>query len=160
MMRPLTTTLLLCLAILTASPSSGIAQSNLVGMKWKFNLEKSQFNPGPGLGSGILTYEETERGFIGNFEGTSAQGTSIKDTFGPFTLDGKPYPVTGATVYDATSHKTVNDTTTEIVRWKGDKPVQWSTRVLSADGKTLTFTNTGTNSRGEQFNHVIVYDRQ
>jgi hypothetical protein len=91
MMRPLTTTLLLCLAILTASPSSGIAQSNLVGMKWKFNLEKSQFNPGPGLGSGILTYEETERGFIGNFEGTSAQRASIKDTFGPFTLDGKPY---------------------------------------------------------------------
>src|SRR5678816_1619619 len=84
MMRPLTTTLL-CLAVLTASPSTGIAQSNLVGMKWKLNLEKSKFNPGPGLGSGILTYEETERGFIGNFEGTSAQGTSIKDTFGPFT---------------------------------------------------------------------------
>lgn len=137
-----------------------MAQSNLVGMKWKFNREKSKFNPGPGLGSGILTYEEADRGFIGNFEGTLAQGAPFKDTFGPFTLDGKPYPITGATAYDATSHKTVNDTTTEIVRWKGDKPVQWTTRVLSADGQTLTFTTTGTNARGEQLNHVIVYDRQ
>jgi hypothetical protein len=160
MMKPPIATTLLCLAVLTASPSTGMAQSNLVGMKWKLNLEKSKFNPGPGLGSGILNYEETERGFIGKFEGTSAQGISIKDTFGPFTLDGKPYPVAGATVYDATSHKTINDTTTEIVRWKGDKPVQWGTRVLSADGKTLTFTNTGTNSRGEQLNHIIVYDKQ
>jgi hypothetical protein len=159
MMKPLITTLL-CLTVLSTSPSIGVAQNNLVGMKWAINLEKSKYHPGPGPRSGVLGYEATDGGFIVTFEGVNAQGNPVKEIFGPYKLDGKPYPVAGVAAYDATSYKVINDSTAEIVRFKVDKPVQTSTRVLSADGKTLTFTTTGINARGEQLNNVVVYDRQ
>jgi hypothetical protein len=38
--------------------------------------------------------------------------------------------------------------------------VQTGTRVLSEDGKTVTFTMTGVNANGQQVNDVIVYDKQ
>jgi hypothetical protein len=158
-MRALTTTLL-CLAVLMASPSSGKAQNNLVGMKWKLNLEKSKFNPGPAPKGSVLSYEAVDGGFRVTNEAMDAQGNPTKETFGPYKLDGKPYPVTGVAAYDATSYKMVNDSTAEVVRSKGEKAVQTGTRVLSADGKTLTFSFTGLNARGEQINNVAVYDRQ
>jgi hypothetical protein len=42
-------------------------------------------------------------------------------------------------------------------RWK---VVQTQTRVMSPDGKTLTFPGTGTNAKGEQINNIAVYDKQ
>jgi len=33
-------------------------------------------------------------------------------------------------------------------------------RVLSADGKTLTFTTTGLNANGQQINDFAVYENQ
>jgi hypothetical protein len=33
-------------------------------------------------------------------------------------------------------------------------------RVLSADGKTLTFTTTGLNANGQQINDFAVYEKQ
>jgi hypothetical protein len=62
--------------------------------------------------------------------------------------------------YDASSYKIVNDTTVELTRMKAGKVVQTGTRMLSADGKTVTFTMTGVNANGERVNDVIVYDKQ
>jgi hypothetical protein len=54
----------------------------------------------------------------------------------------------------------VNDSTTESSRTKDGKVVQTITRILSADGKTLTFTGTGVNANAQQVNYVAVYDKQ
>ena len=62
--------------------------------------------------------------------------------------------------YDASTYKMVNDSTTESSRTKDGKVVQTVTRILSADGKTLTFTGTGVNANAQQVNYVAVYDKQ
>ena len=74
--------------------------------------------------------------------------------------DGKSYPVTGVPAYDASSYKQVNDSTVESSRTKAGNVIQTMTRVLSADGKTLTFTATGVNANGQQINDVSVYEKQ
>jgi hypothetical protein len=87
-------------------------------------------------------------------------GNPTKGVFGPYLLDGKPHPVTGVPDYDASTYKIVNDSTVEMSRMKDGKAVQTVSRVLSGDGKTLTFTVTGVNASGQQINNVAVYDKQ
>jgi hypothetical protein len=79
---------------------------------------------------------------------------------GPFSYDGKSYPVTGAPAFDAASYKIVNDSTDEITRTKSGKVVQTVTEVLSDDGRTLTFTIKGVNANGQQISNVAVYEKQ
>jgi hypothetical protein len=138
---------------------TGLAQSNLLGASWKLNLEKSKFNPGPAPKSNTLTYEMVGQGLKATNEGVDAQGNSTKAVFGPYFYDGKSYPVTGAPAYDATSYRTVSDSTVEMTRTKGGKVIQITIRVLSADGKTLTFTTTGLNANGQQINDFAVYEK-
>ena len=72
----------------------------------------------------------------------------------------EPHPITGVPDYDASTYKTVNNSTVEMSRMKDGKAVQTVIRVLSGDGKTLTFTVTGVNASGQQINNVAVYDKQ
>jgi hypothetical protein len=62
--------------------------------------------------------------------------------------------------FDASTYKIVNESTVEMTRTKAGKAAQTQTRVISADGKTLTFTATGINANGQQINNVSVYDKQ
>jgi hypothetical protein len=159
--RTLTTIAALCSVVVwvTMIPNAVFAQSTLVGT-WKLNLEKSKFSPGPAPMSSTLTYEAVGQAMKVTNEGMNAQGNPTKSVFGPFSNDGKPSPVTGVPDFDESTYKQVNDTTVEYSRLKGGKPVQSGTRVLSTDGKTLTFTSTGTNASGQQINNVAVYDKQ
>ena len=54
----------------------------------------------------------------------------------------------------------MNATTTKAVTKKGGKVMLNQTFVVSADGKTLTITNTGTNAKGQKADSVSVYDKQ
>src|SRR5260221_1695220 len=141
----------------TAVPKIAFAQSNLLGATWKLNLAKSKFSPGPAIRSSTVTYEAVGQGFRGNNEIVDAQGNSRKVVVDIF-FDGKSYPVTGVPAFDATSFKIINDSTVEGTRTKAGKVIQTVTRLLSADGKTLTFTTTGMNANGQQINDVAVYD--
>jgi len=51
-------------------------------------------------------------------------------------------------------------TLTLEVAGDGIKVVQTYTRVVSPDGKVLTITSKGTNSKGQQVHNVVVYDKQ
>jgi len=152
----------ICLAtiLIAALPSIGFAQSNLVGATWKLNPTKSKFNPGPAPKSSTLSYEAVGQGFRATNEGVDAQGNPTKAVFGVYFYDGKSYPVTGVPAYDASSYKMMNDTTAEMTRTKAGNVIQTAIRVLSADGKTLTFTTTGLNANGQQINDISVYEKQ
>jgi hypothetical protein len=156
-----TTIVLICLAtILTATlPSTGFAQSNLLGAAWKLNPTKSKFNPGPGARSSTLTYEAVGQGFRATNEGVDAQGNATKGVFGVYFYDGKSYPVTGVPAYDASSYKMINDNIAEMTRTKAGRVIQTTIRVLSADGKILTFTTTGLNANGQQITDFSVYEK-
>ena len=107
-----------------------------------------------------MTYETVGEDFRVTNEGIDAQGNPTKSVFGVYFYDGKSYPVAGVPDFDASSYKAVNETTVEMARTKAGKVVQTQTRVMSADGKTLTFTGTGTNANGQQINNIAVYDKQ
>jgi hypothetical protein len=62
--------------------------------------------------------------------------------------------------FNESTYKKVNDTTVEFVRLKDGKEVQRGTRVVSGDGKTLTFTTKGVNASGQQIDNVAVYEKQ
>jgi hypothetical protein len=152
--------LLILAALLTAAvPQIGLAQGALIGTTWKLNLAKSKFSPGPPPRSQTLSYQAEGQGMRGTNEGIDAQGNPTKAVV-VIVTDGKSYPVTGVPDFDAASYKQVNDSTVEGTRTKAGRMVQTVTRVLSADGKTLTLTATGVNANGQQINVVAVYDKQ
>jgi hypothetical protein len=161
---PLTLTtkvlLLLPVVLATAAPQIGFAQSNSSAGTWKLNLTKSKFSPGPPPRSSNLTFQADGQSLTATTEGLDAQGNPRKVVQGPYVYDGKSYPVTGAPAYDAASYKIVSDSTDEITRTKSGKVVQTVTEVLSADGRTLTFTVTGVNASGQQINNIAVYEKQ
>jgi hypothetical protein len=156
----LTTTALLFSALAMALPQIGFAQSNSSAGTWKLNLARSKFSPGPPPGSSTLAFQVEGQSLRAAAEGIDGQGNPTKVVHGPYLYDGKSYPVMGARGYDAASYKIVNDSTDEITRTKLGKVVQTVTEVLSADGKTLTFTTTGVNANGQQINNVAVYEKQ
>ena len=161
MKRALMTSLMfsvLAIAV-TMLPRMALAQSELLGT-WKLNVEKSKFNPGPAPKSSVLTYQAAGEATKVTNEGVNAQGNPTKSVFGPFTNDGKPSPVTGVPDFNESTYKKVNDTTVEFVRLKDGKEVQRGTRVVSTDGKSLTFTTKGVNASGQQIDNVAVYDKQ
>ena len=56
--------------------------------------------------------------------------------------------------------KRINATTVERTDKKGGKVVQTITRVVSADGKSLTVTIKGTNRQGQAFTNALVMEKQ
>ena len=73
--------------------------------------------------------------------------------------DGKDNPVTGNPDADTISMKKIDDRHGESTFKKGGKVTATNTRVLSADGKTLTITSKGTNAQGQARNDVQVFER-
>src|SRR6202161_2009301 len=93
----LTTMALLSMAVAmtTALPQIGFAQTNQPSGTWKLNLAKSKFSPGPPPRSQTLTYESVGQGFRATNEAIDAQSNPTKGVFGVYSYDGKSYPVTG-----------------------------------------------------------------
>jgi hypothetical protein len=160
--RTLTTMAMLGVAA-AALPHAGFAQSNpvfnsLIGT-WKLNLAKSTYSPGPPPTSRTLTFQAEGQGLRVTFDFIDAQGNQAKGT-DVLSNDGKFRPIAGIPAFDAEADKVVNDSTGWIIRTKAGKVVQTLIGVVSADGKTNTFTTTGVNANGQQINDVSVYDKQ
>jgi hypothetical protein len=107
-----------------------------------------------------MLIEAVGQGFSAIAEGVDAQGNPTQVDFGVNPFDEKSTPVTGASDFDAASDKRINDSTVEITRTKAGKVVATIVGVISADGKTLTYTLTGVNPNGQPINAVAVYDKQ
>lgn len=137
---------------ITAQVSKGIEGT------WKLNVAKSTFSPGPAPKSMTLTYSA-----IG------ADGMKIVVDLTPATgaaqhwemtgaYDGKEHPVKGNPAADTISIKRIDERTAESTFRKAGKVTAVNTRVLSADGKTLTVTSKGTTEDGKPRNDVQVFE--
>ena len=146
-----------CAAVL-ASGSVAAAEENWLGT-WKLNVAKSTFDPGPGPKSQTVKFEATADGIRLVTQGVSAEG---KTTGGTYTSksNGKDVPWTGNPNADTASPRRVDANTYENVWKKGGKATITSRGVVSADGKTLTVTQTGTDAQGRPVKTTNVYDRQ
>jgi len=126
---------------------------------WELNVAKSQFHPGPAPQSQTRTYESDGKTVKHVSKGVNAEGkpTQVEYTAG---YDGKDYPMTGNPVADTISLKRVDDVTVEATLKKAGKVVSTTTRVVSKDGKVMTFTTNGTNSSGEPVKNVLVFEKR
>jgi len=158
----MTVTLVLGCALVSSivSPVAS-AQSDKVIGTWKLNIAKSKYDPGPAPKSSTLTFEVAGDGIKVTAKGQDAAGNPTSTEY-TAKYDGKDYPRTlvGTTDYDRLSLKRVDAFKAEGTRKKAGKVVQTYTRVVSPDGKTLTLTVDGTDSKGRKVHNVIVYDKQ
>jgi hypothetical protein len=125
---------------------------------WKLNVEKSKYNPGPAPKSNLLTVTAAGQGVKYVSKGVNAEG---KETGQEYTAnyDGKDVPLTGSQVSDTTSLKRIDANTVERVDKKGGKVMSTIRRVYSKDGKSMTATVKGTNTKGDPTNNMLVYEK-
>ena len=128
---------------------------------WKVNLAKSTYKPGPKpTVAGTITVEPSAGALKTTIDGTNAQGQPTHtETVGAF--DGKDNPVKGAALPNTTTaYKRIDGRTFEAMGKVDGKPTVTTRVVISADGKTLTATQTGKNAQGQSVSNVIVADKQ
>ena len=154
--------LLLCSLVASSavlvSGSTASAADNWLGT-WKLNTAKSKFSPGPGPQSLTLRFESTADGIKVTSDGVDGEGKSMKGMY-TSKWDGKDVPWAGNPNADTAAPKRIDANNYENVWKKGGKVTITAKAVVSADGKTLTTTQTGTNAKGEAVNSTAVYDRQ
>jgi hypothetical protein len=126
---------------------------------WKLNAAKSSYDPGPPPKELTLIFEPSGEGVKVSTKGIDADG---KPTATEYTAnyDGKDYPATGAPDYNSVVLKRINASTVQTTRKRDGHAVQTVRRMVSKDGKRLTATITGTDTKGRHVKNVNVFDRQ
>lgn len=126
---------------------------------WKLNVARSKYSPGPAPRGGNITFEASGDAVKRTGEQIAADGRKSSLSY-TVKMDGKFYPVTGSDLYDEISIKKIDDHNAEASMKRAGKVAVNANRQISRDGKVMTITITGTNTKGERINNVIVYDKQ
>jgi hypothetical protein len=127
---------------------------------WKLDLAKSKFDPGPPPKSITVMFEPAGEGVKVTADVVGADDKARQTSY-TGNYDGKDYPITGVTTgADTVSLKRIDARTTQRIDKKGGKVIMTFTRKVSTDGKTLTVTVKGTNSKGQLVNDVAILTKQ
>ena len=126
---------------------------------WKLDAAKSKYTPGPGPKSLTLKFEATPAGIRLTSDGVNAEGKAVQGGY-VSKFDGADVPFEGNPDADTAAAKKIDDNSYENIWKKGGKVTLTAKVVVSKDGKTLTVTQTGTNSKGQAVNNTIVYNKQ
>jgi len=129
---------------------------------WKLDLTRSK-RPGTPVKSQILRIESMADGAQKHaFETIEANGeTSGSERVARF--DEKEVPVAGGVPSaDARTNKfrRIDDHSFEVVAMRNGSVTATTRAVVSADGKTMTQTQTSTNPQGETVTSISVYTKQ
>jgi hypothetical protein len=141
-----------------ALPQAGFAQSDPFLGTWQLNLAKSKYSPGPAPKSQTVNIQAEGQGHkftITTADPAGKTATSVVMR----TYDGMPHPVAGNPDYDTEAATRADPYTVIISRMKGGKLVETISNIVSADGRTRTFTDTGVDATG-RFNDVAVSEKQ
>jgi hypothetical protein len=145
-------------SVMVLSASMALAADNWIGT-WKMNVAKSKSSPGPGPKSQTLKFTASPAGTTLNSEAVVADGSVRKGSY-TSKFDGKDVPWTGNPDADMAAPMKVDDNNYTNTWKKGGKTTVTAKAVVSADGKTLTVTQTGKTAKGEDVNSTAVYDKQ
>lgn len=154
-MRRMLTTLVIGLAM--TAMGAGAADHSLG--TWKLNLEKSKFTPSAPVKSLTSTREASDGGVKVTTTGELPDGTPINASY-TVKYDGKDYPATGAPFDTIALEQVDPNTYTARLKNTSNKYVTTGRSVVSADGKTMTTTTTGTDGKGDPISYTMVYDKQ
>lgn len=144
---------------LSLAPDSAAQAAKELAGTWKLNAAKSTFSPGPPPKTMTVTYTAVEpNGMKIVVDVTPADGAPQHWEMAA-AYDGKEAPVKGNPNADTVSIKRIDDRTAESTFTKGGKVTATNRRTLSADGKTLTVTSTGTTADGKPRKDVQVFEK-
>lgn len=139
--------------------STGIAQGPPPGLgTWTLDVAKSKYSPGPTPKSGSVTFTAVGQSVRAVIDIVGPDSSKIHWEY-TATLDGKTAAVTGNPDGDMVAAKVTNPNTIETSYTLKGKPTTVNTRVVSADGKTMTVTSTGTNAQGQKVNNQQVFTK-
>ena len=153
--------LAVALLLLAGVAAPVFAQDAHVGT-WKQNFDKSTLTPaptGPRPQSSVRTYEMSGDSLKATLVTVTADGTRNTATY-TARFDGKDYPYQGAAAIDTIALKRIDANTFESTLKKAGKVVSTGTNTVSKDGKTMTYSNKGTISRGEPTSGVAIFEKQ
>jgi hypothetical protein len=126
---------------------------------WKVNIAKSTY-PGPAPKSQVSIWEALPDGQVKNSNDTvDAKGQSTHSEI-LVKFDGTDIPLKGAATPTTRAYKRIDDRNFEYVTKVNGKVVSTSKSVMAPDGKTRTFTITGTNAQGQPFKTVLIWEKQ
>jgi hypothetical protein len=134
------------------------AADSIVGT-WTLNAAKSTYSPGPPPKSLTVKFEAAGDGIKSTADTVASDGSSAHTEY-TANYDGKDYPLKGMKDADTVSLTRIDANSTVRTDKKAGKVVRTYTRKLSADGKTITTTITGTDEQGRTINNTVVLDRQ
>lgn len=128
---------------------------------WKLNPEKSEFGPNHRPSAATMLFELDAQGhYLMKAEGANAKGEKVVERPTEFIPDGKERPIPGLPGLTVMSIcQDPNTIQTEAKREDGSI-AGGGTYVVSADGKSLTATNSGIDSQLRPFQQRTVWDRQ
>ncbi len=149
--------LIACGALFLTS-SALMAADNWLGT-WKLDSAKSKASPGPMPKSLDLKWEATPAGIKFTGDGVGPDGKALHSAY-VSKYDGKEVPYEGNPEGDTATAKRIDDNTYENTWKKGGKTTIVAKVVVSADGKTMTITQVGTNTKGQAVNNTYVYNKQ
>ena len=125
---------------------------------WKLNEAKSKIPAGVAKNTTVV-YSAAGDMIKVTTDGVDGSG---KPTHSEWTgkFDGKPYPVTGTSAYDARAVTAKGDRTLEIDNMKGGKSVGKGKVELAKDGKSRTLDIDAADAAGKKVHVKYVYDKQ
>ncbi len=147
-----------CLGLLLAFATVSAHAADRVVGTWVLDVAKSTFDGAPPK-SGMRVYEETPAGMHMTARTVAADGKEHVQEV-TFKADGKDYPFKGSADWDALSASAKDANTLEFVQKKGGKVVGHGSRTISADGKSLTVSGSGTKADGSKMQSVLVFTRK
>ena len=127
--------------------------------KWKLNVEKSRYLPGPAPKSQTRVYAAEANGVKVTITTVAEDGEAIVVEH-PLNYDSKEQPVRGSRQSDAIALQRIDEYTSESIMKHAGKVIGTNRRVVAQDGKTMTITYEGLDSSGRQVKVTAVYDRQ
>ncbi|MBV9158831.1 MAG: hypothetical protein JO097_21405 [Acidobacteriaceae bacterium] len=138
----------------TAASSAPAMQDSLAGAGvWKLNVSKSEFTPGPPPTSATVTIGK-DRKISVEEERTDGQKTNYSFT----PSEGVAVPITG--MENSTLLEKRIDPHTVEHTWNMNGMALNGRGVISDDGKTMTYTLTGTTPDGTAIHNVEIYEKQ
>jgi hypothetical protein len=138
----------------TAVHVIGQAPDALTGT-WTLDAASSKFSPGPAPKSITLKFEDTADGVKHQSDLVTADGQPVHQEF-TVKADGKDHPVVGSPAMDTVALTRKGNTRTRVDK-KGGKVVMDYNAELSADGKTFTVQQKGTNPEGKAVSNTLVF---
>jgi hypothetical protein len=150
--RSITTAAVLTLIVSAAA----VAQGPAPGLgTWTLDVSKSKYSPGPTPKSGTVTFSAAGSSVKAVIDLLAPDGSKIHWEY-TAPLDGKPVPVTGNPDGDMVAARLTNPNTIETSYTLKGKPTTVNTRVIAADGKTMTVTSA---AQGQKVNNHQVFTK-